>query len=298
MDEARKYLDPAFLGRLANLDLVARCAVEGLFAGVHPSAFHGLSVEYSDHRQYHPGDEIRFIDWKVFGRTDKLTIKQFLQQTNSTVHLLLDSSRSMGFASAGQVTKLDYGSFLAAALTLLLLRQADCPSLILFAERIRRQIPPQSRSSQLGAVLHALQANRPAGRTRLADVLHTVAEMSWRRGLVVLISDLIDDEQDILDGLAHLAFLRHDVIVFQVLDRQELLLEYDEPLEFRDMESADRVRAFPAAIRGDYQRQVQAYLREVRTTLGNRGIDYCLCDTAEPLDRALLAFLARRKRTL
>ncbi|UCE50049.1 MAG: DUF58 domain-containing protein, partial [Phycisphaerales bacterium] len=177
-----KYLDPMFLSKLGNMDLVARCAVEGFFSGLHPSPFHGFSVEYSDHRQYHAGDELKFVDWKVFGRSDKLYIKQFQQETNTTAYILLDSSKSMSFGGDGGVSKLQYGSFLAAALSYLMLSQSDSTSLVLFAERISKRIPPLSRRTHLNTILAALQNNKPAGKTNLADVLRTIAETTKRRG--------------------------------------------------------------------------------------------------------------------
>ena len=231
MPQGRKYLDPVLLGKLANMELVARCAVEGLFSGVHPSPFHGFSVEYSDHRDYQPGDELKFLDWKMFARSDKLYIKQFQEETNVSAYILLDSSRSMSFASDGCISKMDYGSFLAAALSYLMLGQGDAVGLVAFAEKINRQVPPRSRRTHLNAVLTALQENRPAGRTNLADVLHTVAETTTRRGIVVLISDLLDDAADVYKGLAHLKYLNHDVIILHTMDRQELRLDYEGGVE-------------------------------------------------------------------
>jgi len=213
----RKYLDPVFLSKLGNMDLVARCAVEGFFAGLHPSPFHGFSVEYSDHREYHAGDELKFVDWKVFGRSDKLYIKQFQQETNTTAYILLDSSNSMSFSGAGSVRKIDYGSFLAAALAYLMLSQSDSTALILFAEKVIKHIPPMSRRTHLSTILAALQHNKPAGQTNLGGVLHAIAETMKRRGLVILISDLLDDQGDIYKGLAHLKFFKHDVIVFDAI---------------------------------------------------------------------------------
>lgn len=223
----REYLDPIFLSKLANMELVARCAVEGFFSGLHPSPFQGFSVEYSDHREYHEGDEVKFVDWKVFARSDRLYIKRFHQETNTTVYLLLDTSRSMAFAGGKAVRKIDYASFLAAALSYLMLKQCDSTALVLFAEKIKAQIPPASRRTHLTAILRTLGDATVAGRTNLAAVLHAMAETTKRRGLIVLISDLLDDEGDIFKGLAHLKFLKHDVIVFHVMDRQELHLDYE-----------------------------------------------------------------------
>lgn len=294
----KNYLDPKFLSRLSNLELVARCMVEGFFSGVHPSPFHGFSVEYSDHREYVMGDELKFVDWKVYGRTDKLYIKQFQQETNTTVYLLLDSSKSMAFHDQGCVSKLDYASYLAAALTYLMLRQADSVSLLCFSDHIVQHVPPSSRRTQLNAVLQSLQANQANGRTCLADILHQVADVTPRRGLVVLLSDLLDDQQDILDGLAHLKYLEHDILVFHTLDHQELTLSYDGAIQFEDMESTDKLRVNAPALRGAYQKRVRAFLQDIQKTLGNRSVDYCLCNTRQLMDRAMVAYLAKRRRMM
>ncbi len=298
MKQSRNYLDPMFLSKLGNMSLVARCAVEGFFAGLHPSPFHGFSVEYSDHRQYHAGDELKFVDWKVFGRSDKLYIKQFQQETNTTAYILLDSSKSMSFSGNGGVSKLQYGSFLAAALSYLMLSQSDSTSLVLFSERISKRIPPLSKRTHLNKILAALQNNKPAGRTNLADVLRTIAETTKRRGIIILISDLLDDEADIYKGLAHLKFLKHDVIVFQTLDHQELNLDYEGLIQFEDLETKDKVRTFPQSLRDGYQQRVSEFLDDIEKTTGNSGIDYCLLDTSKTLDRALVAYLAKRKRLM
>jgi len=291
-----EYLDPIFLSKLANMELVARCAVEGFFSGLHPSPFHGFSVEYSDHRQYHAGDEIKFVDWKVFGRSDKLYIKRFQQETNTTIYILLDSSRSMSFSGNGSVSKIDYASFLAAALSYLMLGQGDSTSLTLFAEKVVQKIPASSRRTHLNLILKALQHNRPSGQTRLADVLHAVAESANRRGIVILISDLLDDEEDIFKGLSHLKFLKHDVIVFHTMDHQEISLDYEGLIQFEDLESGEKMRTFPKSVRQAYRRRVGEFLDEVRKTAGRSNIDYCLIDTSEPLDRALITYLAKRRK--
>ena len=306
-----EYLDPVFLSKLANMDLVARCAVEGFFAGLHPSPFHGFSVEYSDHRQYHPGDELKFVDWKMFGRSDRLYIKRFRQETNATVYILLDTSKSMSFAgnsprlrgdrlapAEAGVRKIDYACFLAAALSYLMLSQGDSTALLLFAETVGKYIPPKSKRTHLNAILTALQSTNPAGRTNLANVLHAFAEATKRRGMVILISDLLDDQGDIYKGLAHLKFLKHDVIIFHTLDHQELNLGYEGLIEFEDLESKARLQTFPQSIRDSYRKRVAEFLDEVQKTAGKSGIDYCLLDTSQPLDKALIAYLAKRKRMM
>lgn len=290
------FIDPVMLGQLNNMELVARCAVEGFFTGLHPSPFHGFSVEYSDHRAYQYGDELRYLDWKKFGRSDKLYIKQFQQETNVNVYILLDSSKSMSFADQGALSKLKYGSFLAASLSYLMLKQNDSVGLGLFGQEIRQWIPPRSRSTHLHVLLTALQDNQAQGQTALADILHAVAERSHRRGIVILISDLLDDTGDIKSGLSHLKYLKHDIIVFHTLDRQELNLDYEGLIQFEDLESNRMARVFPQSIQKTYRKNVQAYLDEISDITGQSEIDYLLLNTSEPLNRPLLAYLNRRRR--
>jgi uncharacterized protein (DUF58 family) len=298
LNENRKYLDPKLLSKLGSIDLVARCAVEGLFSGLHPSPFHGFSVEYSDHRAYQVGDELKFLDWKMFGRSDKLYVKQFKQETNVFVYILLDTSLSMSFAGDGSVSKLDYASFLTAALSYLMLGQGDAVSLDLFSEKIITHIPSHSRRTHLNTLLTAVGHNKPQGRTNLAGVLHAVAEMNHRRGLVILISDLLDDQDDIYKGLAHLNYLNHDVIIFHTLDRQELELDYEGLVEFTDLETRQRLRAFPKSLQEEYRKRVQEFIDNVSKTAGKNEIDYCLLNTSEPLDKGLLTYLAKRKQMM
>ena len=296
MTDKREYLDPVFLSKLANMELIARCAVEGFFAGLHPSPFHGFSVEYSDHRQYHDGDELKFVDWKVYGRSDKLYIKRFLQETNTVVYILLDNSKSMTFAGKDSISKSKFGSILAAALSYMMITQGDSASLVLFADKVQKRIPPSSRRTHLNIILATLQNNQPEGQTNLADVLHALAETTKRRGLVILISDLLDDQENIFKGLSHLKFLRHDVIIFQTLDHNEINLDYDGLIQFEDLESDEIIRTFPQSFKQTYSERVTEFIDEIAKTAGRSNVDYCLLDTSEPLDRAMIAYLDKRKR--
>ncbi len=294
--ESLKYLDPETLSRLGNLELIARCAIEGLYAGLHPSPFHGFSVEYSDHRAYEPGDELRFLDWKIFGRSDKLYVKQFLQETNVPVYIFLDCSKSMTFQGDGAVSKLEFGSYLTAALSYLMLSQGDSVSLTVFNEKLVRRVPGRAHRSHLFALLTALQQIKPDGKTRIGEVLHTMAETIHRRGIVMIISDFLDDPESLTSGLAHLRHQRHDIILFQTLDRQELELNYEGLVEFQDLEAGGIVRAFPAALQTAYRVRVQNFLDQLEKEAGLHGMDYCLLNTSETLKKALIAYLLRRKR--
>jgi uncharacterized protein (DUF58 family) len=294
----KKYLDPVLLSKLGNMDLISRCVVEGMFTGVHPSPFHGFSVEYSDHRDYQPGDELKFLDWKVYGRSDKLYIKRFEQDTNVFVYIVLDSSHSMGFSGEGSVCKLDYGSYLAAALTYLMLGQGDSVGLVCFAEEMLAHIPPRSRRTHLNTILTELGKNKPQGQTHLGQMLHRVAELTHRRGIVIVISDLLDDQEEVFKGLAHLKYLKHDLIILHTLDHQELNLNYEGLVEFSDMESDRRIKAFPQSLRDAYQQRVHEFIEKYSDMAGKNGMDYCLLDTSEPLDKALLAYLNKRKQLM
>jgi uncharacterized protein (DUF58 family) len=292
--DALRYLDPLVLSKLGNMDLIARFAVEGFFAGLHRSPFYGLSVEYSDHRPYIQGDEIRFIDWKAFARSDELHIKRFRQETNVQCHILMDASASMAFGS-GPVRKIDYASFLAAALTYLMLRQNDGVGLVVFNNDIRVRIPPKSQKTQLHPILVTLSRLTPQDTTDIPSMLHRLADSTPRRGLMILISDLIHDPDAIAGGLAHLRHLKHDVVVFHVLDDSELNFRFTDMSEFRDPESDLKLRTFPESVREAYLRRVRDFTDRLSRMCGQAEVDYSLLNTSTPLDRALTTYLARRK---
>ncbi|NQT91593.1 MAG: DUF58 domain-containing protein [Lentisphaerae bacterium] len=293
-NDALKYVDPQTLAKVKNLELISRFAVQGFFQGLHRSPFFGLSVEYSDHRPYSPGDELKFVDWKAYARTNELVIKRFHQETNVQCNILLDSSASMGYGS-GDVRKIDYACFLAGALTYLMLMQNDGVGLAIFNDRLRTRIPPSSRGTQFHPILSALNDVRPEATTELPSVLHDLADSITRRGLVIVISDLLADPEEISNGLVHLRHLKHDVLVFQLLDDSELNLHFADMTEFCDPESAHRLRAFPDSIREEYIRRINEFTENYRRTCGQNQIDYCLLNTRTTLAQALAAYLARRK---
>jgi uncharacterized protein (DUF58 family) len=294
MIETAQHTDPAMMARLANLELVARCCVEGFLGGKHPSPFHGFSVEYSDHRDYRPGDEPRYIDWKALGRSDRLYVKQFRHETNTTIHLLLDSSSSMAFSS-GEVSKFRYGCFISAALAYLAVRQGDAVSLGTFSEKFNSRISGSPRKSHLGLLYRALEKTVPQGRTDLAGVLHNFSDTVTRRGLVVIISDFLDGAEEFKKALSHLRRRRHDVILMQTLDPRELLFDYSGAVEIADMESGESVSISAAAMRPRYLRNLENFLADLRLFCGRNEIDYTLVNIAEPLEKTLLSYLGRRK---
>ncbi len=291
-----RYLDPVVLARIGSLDLKAKTVVEGVLTGLHRSPRRGFSVEFAEYRQYLPGDALSTIDWKVFARTDRHYVKKFEEDTNLDCHLLLDVSASMHYGSRG-VTKAEYGCFLAASLAYLMHRQRDAVGLIAFDDRIVHRVPPSARASHLRTILLALERLPVGHRTNVAKPLGDLAKVLSKRGLVVVISDLLDDPTRVVQGLRHFRQRGTDVIVFHLLDRQELRFAFDDVARFRDVESAHEVFADPAAVRGDYLRAVQGFIDTYRRELGGAGIDYHLLDTSKPLDLALMAYLNTRGRS-
>jgi uncharacterized protein (DUF58 family) len=292
---ANRFFDPDGLSRIGNMELVARQVVEGFLTGRHRSPYHGFSVEYLDHRAYTPGDELRSIDWKILARTNKYYVKLFQDETNLRAMILLDCSKSMGFQS-GKMSKLEYGCYLAAALTHLMLRQNDAVGLVMFDEEIRQFLAARARPTQFRRILGMLETSPAQGDTNLGAVLHEVAERIKRRGLVIIISDLIDDEAQIANGLQHFRHNRHEVIVFHVMDDAELTFPYDRLTRFKDMEGAGRVVANPKTLRNRYLTRIHAFLENVKQACFERDISYNLANTNQPYDAFLAAYLEKRAR--
>jgi uncharacterized protein (DUF58 family) len=292
-----RYLDPAIVARLGTIDLKARTIVEGFLTGLHRSPYKGFSVEFAEYRQYLPGDDLATLDWKVFARSDKHFVKKYEEETNLTSHMLIDVSRSMGYAS-GEVTKLQYASFLAGALAYLMHRQRDACGLIAFDEGISALVPASARAGQLRAVLLALERLQLGVGTNVAKPLNDLAAAVRKRGMVVLISDLLDDPQRVLDGLKHFRYRGTDVIVFQILDPYELKFPFEHAARFRDMETAEEVMAVPGAVRADYLERMEGLIAFYRRELQLSGIDYCLLDTSQPLELGLMSYLMTRRRVL
>jgi uncharacterized protein (DUF58 family) len=292
---ANKYFDPDGLSRVGNMELVARQVVEGFLTGRHRSPYHGFSVEYLDHRAYTPGDEIRTIDWKILARTDKYYVKLFEDETNLRAYILLDCSRSMAFKS-GNLSKLEYGCYLAAALAYLMLHQNDAVGLVTFDQEIRQFLGPRARPTQFRRVLDLLEPVAGEGDTDIGAILHNVAERIRRRGLVIVISDFIDDEAKVANGLQHFRHDNHEVIVFQVMDDAELSFPYDRITRFKDMEGVGRVVANPKSLRTRYLARMQTFLDSVQAACFERGISYNLANTQQSYDQFLAAYLEKRSR--
>jgi len=288
-----RFLDPAVIARIGSMELRARTIVEGFLIGLHRSPYKGFSVEFTEYRQYLPGDDLSTIDWKVFARSDRYYVKKFEEETNLEGHLLLDISASMGYASA-EVTKLEYASYLAASLAYLMSRQRDAVGLMAFDDEIATSIPVSARPGHLRTLLAALDRIQLGRRSNVSKPLHKLADALHRRGMVVLMSDLLDEPGEIVRGLRYLRFRGSDVIVFHLLDHAELTFPFDRASRFLDMETEDEVIAVPDVVRAHYLKEVKdliaLYERELRLV----GIDYCLVDTSKPLDFALLSYLSAR----
>jgi uncharacterized protein (DUF58 family) len=278
------------------MELKARTVVEGFLSGLHRSPYKGFSVEFAEYRQYLPGDDLSTLDWKVYARTDRHYVKKFEEETNLECHLLLDVSGSMAYRGAAPMSKIEYGSVLAAALAFLMNRQRDATGLIAFDERIVFRLPAGARPGHLHSLLLALERMDVGKKSDVGRPLHQLAEALMKRSLVVVISDLLDDPEPIVRGLRHLKFRGTDVIVFQVLDPNELTFPFKGSSRFRDLESSEEVVTEPTKIRTGYLRELAGLTLHYDRALRGAGIDYVQLDTSQPLDFALLAYLDARSR--
>ena len=294
-----RFLQPDALAKLGRMKLIARAVVEGFVTGLHRSPFHGFSVEFSEHREYVPGDNPRDLDWLALARTDRLYIKQYEEETNLRAHILLDTSGSMGYRyREDRLTKLEYGCYLAAALAYLMIRQQDPTGLVVFDEKIRQYLPPRSSTMHLNRILQGLERLRPANRTGISDTFHDMAERIKKRGLIIIISDLLDADptgREVMRGLRHFKHKKHEVLVFHVLDTGEMEFPFDRLSEFVDMETRERVQADPVYVREEYQRQVRLFLDTCRRDCAAGNIDYVTANTETPYDLLLRAYLDKRK---
>lgn len=294
MENYQSYFDPQTLASVEGLDLQARLLVEGYVAGMHPSPYHGFSVEFAEHREYVPGDDVRHVDWKVWSKTDKLYLKQYEEETNLLLYLLLDTSESMSYAADGRVSKFKYAQFVVAALAYMVLRQQDSVGLALFDDAVRRYLKPAGQSSHLKEVVHMLDVTPARDKSDLGAVLHDLSERFKKRGIVALFSDLLDDPARILAGLKHFRHRRHEVVVFHVLDPDEVDFPFRDPTLFLGMEGLPDVAADPAALGAAYRREVAEHLEALKKGCRLIDIDYVPLRTDQPLDVALSAYLAAR----
>ena len=296
-------LDPDALARIHRLELIARGVVEGFVSGRHKSPYKGFSVEFAEHRQYAPGDDIRSLDWRVYGKSDRYYIKQYVEETNLRATILVDASGSMRYTGdqasrrdGKLLSKFDYGRLIAASLAHLMIHQQDAVGLVTFDTEVRRYIPPRSRVSHLRSILEELHGTVPRGETALAPILHDIAERAHRRGLIVIISDLFDDPAEIIKALHHFRYRKHEVLVLHVMAQEELTFPFDRWSRFRDLEISHRhVQLDPRAIRAQYLEEVRRFIRLIETGCGQMSVDYVPMSTQRDFDIALAHYLAHRR---
>jgi uncharacterized protein (DUF58 family) len=293
----RPFLDPAVVARLGTLELKARTIVEGFLSGLHRSPFKGFSVEFAEYRQYIPGDDLSTIDWKVFARSDRYYVKKFEEETNLDAHLMLDVSGSMGYGSTA-MTKFEYGACLAASLAYLMNRQRDAVGLTAFDDKIVEMLPVGSRPGHLRNILLTLDRLKLGRETNVSKPLQQIVDSLSKRGMVVLISDLLDDADAVIRGLRHFQYRGNDVIVFQVLDPDEIDFPFERATKFEDLETSEEILAVPRAVRDHYVREMGTLIERYRRELGAAGIDYQLLSTKQPLELALMSYLSTRARAL
>ncbi len=293
--DKRKYLQPEMVAVLNSMALRAKLVVEGYIIGQHRSPYHGFSVEFAEHRAYGPGDEIRHIDWRLFGKTERLYVKRYEEETNLRAHIILDTSRSMLYKS-GTVSKLNYANSLAASLSYLMINQQDAAGLIQFSNKIDTFIPPKSKPSHLNIILKQLDDNKTGKDTKIENVFHRMAERIDKRGIVILISDLLDDPVEVINGLKHFRHKNQEVIVFHILDRKELEFDFNSRTRFLDMESGEEIITEPWHIRSNYTELISGlqkyYQKECRDSL----IDYVPIFTDENLDKSITGYLNKRRK--
>ena len=296
MAAPENYLKPEVIRQVARLDLRAKFIVEGFLAGLHASPFHGFSVEFSEHRKYTPGDDLKDLDWNIFAKTDKFYIKKFEAETNVTGYLVMDLSASMAWTYRQELTKFEYGICLAAALGYLMIHQQDPVGLVTFDTKIQACLPPRSKRTQLGTILAVLANLKPAGQTDVAQCLHQLAAMIRSKSLVMLFSDLLGEPGPVLESLHHLRHRGNEVILFHILDEAEVHFPFDGVIEFEDVEAPDKLTLDARGMRQDYLRAIAEFQEHYRSECAKANIDYVPIDTSVSFDKALMEYLLQRQR--
>ena len=296
LQDYRKYLQPDVVAKLTNMELVARLVVEGFITGLHKSPYHGFSVEFAEHRQYMPGDEIKHIYWKIYGKTDRYYIKQFEEETNLKAYIILDASKSMSFSSGGRMTKIEYASYITAALAQLMVQQRDAVGFILYDEKVRLYMPPHATKSYLKEILRQLETLTASNKTATADSLHTIAERIKRRGLVIILSDLFDKPNEVMAALRHFRHKKNEVIVMQILDPLERSFAFGRDAVFKDLETSEELTTQPWHIQKAYRQEMKKFIDTYKKECREHNIDYILLDTSTPFDVALIEYLHKRQR--
>lgn len=298
-----RLLQPDALARLQRINLLARGLVEGMVVGKHQSPYKGFSVEFAEHRQYTPGDDIRDLDWRAFGKSDRYYIKQYIEETNLRTVLLVDSSASMTYAGnraqkieGKRLSKFAYAQYLAASLAYLMIHQQDAVGMVTFDSKIRRYVPPRSQANHLHVLLDELDKTKPSHETQLADIFHSIAEQIPRRGMVIILSDLFDDPDELLTALQHFRHRRHEVIVLHIMAEEELTFPFTHWSNFQDMESPQQeIELDPRSIRSAYLEQMRGFLDKISEGCGRMKIDYHRMPTSQPYEKTLGDYLAKRR---
>lgn len=296
MANAEKYLRPEVIRQVSRLDLRAKFIVEGFLAGLHASPFHGFSVEFSEHRKYVPGDDLKDLDWNVFAKTDRYYVKKFQAETNVTGYLVLDLSASMAYTYRQEMTKFEYAICVAAALGYLMIYQQDPVGLITFDTQIQACLPPRSKRTQLGNMLGVLANLKPAGQTDLAGCMHQLAAMIRSRSLIMIFSDLLTDPRPVFESLHHLRHGGNEIILFHILDEAEVHFPFDGIIEFEDVEQPGKLTLDARDMRPDYLQSLHDFQEQYRIECSKAGIDYTPMDTSISFDRALMQYLLQRQR--
>jgi uncharacterized protein (DUF58 family) len=294
-DTATNYLDPRVLNKVARLELRARLVVEGFVTGMHKSPYRGFSVEFAQPREYVPGDDLRHLDWKIFGKADRFVVKQYEEETNLRAHLFLDQSESMSYAHEGGMSKFDYAATACAALSFLIQQQADAVGLTLFDEMVAKQVPPSNTRANLGNIFGALeQAKSKKQKTKIGGVLHELASHLRQRGMVLIFSDLFDKTEEVLHGLHEIASRGHDIVVFHVLDRDEVEFPFERMTLFQGLEQMPELLCDPRSLREAYLKEIETFAEEIRKGCLGQRIDYVRVVDSMPLDVVLTSYLSAR----
>jgi uncharacterized protein (DUF58 family) len=292
----KKFLDPVVISKLRTLELRARMVVEGFKVGLHRSPYHGFSVEFSEHRPYMQGDELKNLDWKVYAKSEKYYIKQFEEETNLICNIFVDVSRSMDYKLSAKITKLEYAKTLAAALSYVMIDQQDSVGLAIYSDKIHSYLPPKSNRVYLKTILSALDQIKPGGTTITSKCLDSVAEKIKKRGLTIIISDFFDDMDSILTALKHIHYKKNEVIVFQILDPVERNFGFGSDSIFVDLETGEKMTTQPHQIQKAYQQAMNEFMNKLKSECLNYGIEYNVIETIEPFDKALISYFSKRTR--
>jgi len=283
------------ISKLENLHIKAKKVVEGFIVGLHKSPYHGFSVEFSDHRAYGLGDEVRHIDWKLWGKTDRFFVKRYEEETNLKAHILIDQSRSMAYGS-NDISKLEYAKILAASLSYMLIKNQDAVGLYMFDSKIKKIIPPKSTRGHLSTLLTEMEKLKPGKHTNISKAMHECAEKTHKKGLIILISDLMDDQEKILMGLKHFLYKGHEVIVFHILDFQEVNFNFNDRIRFKDLESNKEIIADTRQLQKSYRKKMVEFIDFYKKNCLQKKIDYVNITTNQSLDTALTEYILKRKK--